>query len=340
VLNRDQIGAADSFFDLGGNSLQVMRLVDMINNEIGVDVGIAAIFLHPTPRQLAASIDAIRSGTGQSADSGPLVELSRGVGGLPLYLIHAVGGTVFGYAQLAFELARTFKVYGVQAPGLSDPASTAASLGDLVDDYTARIRAAQPTGPYRLAGWSMGGVVAFEIARRLELAGAEVRLLALLDAPFAIPDAGPTAESQLAGMFLADATHSLGWDPADRPDPAASTAAEQLAWLAGRLRGDRDGGSDGAVAARLRHRFDVFGAHIRMLTGYQPTAPTVQAPTLIISADDSPNSSARAHWPRVLGGPVCTLRVDGDHYTFLRPPLVTDVGTSILKWHGDCGPRA
>jgi thioesterase domain-containing protein len=346
VLGRSQVGVCDSFFDIGGSSLQVMRLVDMISKELGVDVGVSVIFLHPSPRQLAASIELIRSGAGQSGGAGPMVQLTSGVGELPLFLIHAVGGTVFAYAQLASELAGTFRVYGLEAPGLSQAAATASSLSGLVDDYTQRIRAAQPTGPYRLAGWSMGGVVAFEIARQLEQAGQQVSLLALLDAPFAQPDTGVFTESQLAGQFLADATHSLGWGAAaGLPDPATSNAAEQLAWLAGRLAGGGDDGADSdgadstesadreAVAAQLQRRFDVFQAHIRMLSGYQPEAPAVRAPTLIVSADDSPNAPCRAHWPRVLDGPVTTQCVDSDHYTFLRPPLVAEVGTSILKWH-------
>src|SRR6266516_5982607 len=58
-------------------------------------------------------------------------------------------------------------------------------------------------------------------------------------------------------------------------------------------------------------RFLVSVIHVRMLAGYQPTAPTVQASTLIVSADDSPNAPARAYWPRVLGRSVSTLPADG-----------------------------
>jgi thioesterase domain-containing protein len=333
VLNREHIGAADSFFDIGGSSLAAMRLADMINKEIGVDVGVTTIFLHPAPYQLAASIDAIRSGAAPSARSGPLVELSKGTGELPLFLIHAVGGTVFAYAQLAHELAGPFRVYGLQAPGLTEPGAIATSLADLVSDYAERIRAVQRSGPYRLAGWSMGGVIAFEIARLLEQSGAEIGLLALLDAPFAMPDAHVSDQPLLAGRFLADAARSLGWDTADAPDPARSTVPQQLAWLAARLSADGD-------AQRLRQRFDVFGAHTQLLAGYRPTGPAVQAPTLIVSADGSPNRAAAQRWPSVLGGPVSTLHVDGDHYTFLRPPLVGEVGASMLKWHGAAAGQA
>jgi amino acid adenylation domain-containing protein len=333
VLGRSQIGAADGFFDVGGSSLQVMRLIDLVGRETGVDIGAATVFLYPSPRQLATHIDAIRSGSGQAAGTGPLVELSTG-GGLPLFMIHPIGGTVFGYARLAGELGGAFRVRGLQAPGLADGSRITASLADLVTDYTERIRAAQPAGPYRLSGWSMGGVIAFEIARRLEQAGAEVAMLALLDAPFAVPRDYLPAQPQLAGRFLADVAHSLGWNPADLPDPATCEAADQLGWLAARL---RTGAGVEEDSGWLRRRFDLFGAHTQMIAGYQPEPPAVRAPALIVSADRSLNALARELWPRVLSGGVCVHPMDADHYTFLQPPQVADTGATILKWHAGTG---
>jgi amino acid adenylation domain-containing protein len=361
VLGLASAGPDDNFFGVGGSSLQVMRLVDRLNTETGVDVGVAAVFLHPTPREIAARIDAIRSGAGQSAaSSGPLVELSSGGGGAgggqpPLVLIHPVGGTVFGYAHLVGELAAGLGVYGMQSPGLATGGITPATLDALVTDYTERIRSAWPDGPYRLGGWSLGGVVAFEIARRLEQAGAHVTLLALLDAPFTIPahpspapnhpnpDLADRSQAELASQFVADAWHGLGRDPAALsdpalPDPALSDPAlsdpglasveRQLGWLAAQLAGGAEDAGELAVA--LRRRFDVFQAHHRMVDGYQPTGPAVRAPTLIVSADSSLNAPARDRWPRVLAGPVTTVRLDADHYSFLRPPLAAQVAAAIL----------
>jgi hypothetical protein len=67
-----------------------------------------------------------------------------------------------------------------------------------------------------------------------------------------------------------------------------------------------------------------------MLAGYRPDLSSITTvPTLIISANDSPNARTRTEWPHVLAGPVTTLPVDGDHYTFLRPPVVSLVAASI-----------
>ncbi|HEX9031712.1 MAG TPA: alpha/beta fold hydrolase, partial [Streptosporangiaceae bacterium] len=327
VLCRERVSATTSFFHAGGSSLQAMRLVDLISAELGADIDATAIFTSPTPRELAATVDAA------ARRPGPLVELARGPAERPLFLIHAVGGTVFAYARLAQELAGTFGVYGLQAPGLAEPGSTAPSLAGLVADYTRRIAEFQPAGPYRLAGWSMGGVIAFEVARRLELAGADVGMLLLLDAPFAIPGGGQPTEPAIAAQFAADVVVSLGLDAAGLPSPATS-AAGQLSWLA-----DRIGASDqpGAMAdgEQLRLRFEVFRAHTEMLAGYRPAGPAVAAPALVVSAGRSPNAQARARWPEVLGGPVRVLTMNADHYSFLRPPAVGRVATWIRRQHDE-----
>ena len=177
-----------------------MRLVNLISREIGVDLGVSAVFLHPTPRRLAAAIAGI-SRSAPLAGSGPLVALNSGKAESPLFLVHAIGGTVSAYAPLGQELADTFRVYGLESPALSDGGAVASSLADLVTDYVQRIQAVQGAGPYALAGWSMGGVIAFEIAQRLEQAGADVGLLVLLDAPFAIAADYPSGEAELGRAF-------------------------------------------------------------------------------------------------------------------------------------------
>jgi surfactin synthase thioesterase subunit len=86
----------------------------------------------------------------------------------------------------------------------------------------------------------------------------------------------------------------------------------------------------------LRQRFGVFSAHHRMLAGYRPDS-SLRVPAIILSARDSPNAPAADLWRNVLSGPVTTAVVDGDHYAFLRPPLVSGAAASILELHG--GPR-
>src|SRR6185437_9986641 len=122
----DRCDVLDSFFDVGGNSLQAMQLISRIRRDLEVDLPVTAVFLAPTPRGLAARVAAEQAGGARSAGSGPVVRLSDGAGTDPMFLIHAVGGTVLPYTQLAAELADRYRVYGIQSPALVSESRTGA----------------------------------------------------------------------------------------------------------------------------------------------------------------------------------------------------------------------
>jgi amino acid adenylation domain-containing protein len=100
----------------------------------------------------------------------------------PLFCIHPASGTVYGYRALAAALGKTQPLYGLQYPGLFGGADAPTRLEDIAEVYLRAILEVRPEGPYHLAGHSMGGLVAFEIARRLSEQGREVGAVALFDA--------------------------------------------------------------------------------------------------------------------------------------------------------------
>ncbi len=173
------VGVTDNFFDLGGDSLVAVRVFSRIEAVFGRTLSIAALFQSPTITALADRIlDQFVAGRHPS-----LVEVQAGDGGLPLFCVHGRGGNVVGFRELARFLGSDQPVYGIEARGLYDDRPPDTSIEDMAAHYVAVIRGAWPRGPYALAGFSFGGVVAFEMARQLTASGARVALLALLDAP-------------------------------------------------------------------------------------------------------------------------------------------------------------
>ena len=342
LLNLDAVGIDDSFFDLGGNSLASMQLVTGLREELAVDLDVSAIFLAPTPAQLAAvlrdkhglsdsSLDEDGAGLdpltaadppAELPSGGPLIRLSSGSGTTPLHLVHAIGGTVYAYAPLARELADGYAVWGIEAAGLRGGERPAASLGEMVTRYVEAIRTTQPHGPYRMGGWSFGGLIALEIASRLRAAGEQVEFVALLDTPLNIHDTLEQSEAELAGFFVADIAWSFGPDAPQPPDPATHSATEQLRWLSDHV----SAGSDVPGAEdQIRHRFDVYQAHLRLITGYVP--PPIDVPTTVIGACESADNAGE--WARILGGSVNSVRVPGNHYSFLEAPGVQEVAAAL-----------
>ncbi|HEY6321688.1 MAG TPA: amino acid adenylation domain-containing protein, partial [Thermoanaerobaculia bacterium] len=204
VLGRHDVGREDSFFDLGGHSLAAVRLMARIRERFGRELPLAALYRAATIERLAVLL---RAGSAPAVRSA-LVELTPAAGGAgsrgarPLFCVHPAGGNVLCYAELARALGPDQPLYGLQLPDPAPPGS-GPTVETLAARYLEELPAVAPAGPYALSGWSLGGAIAYEMARQLRAAGEAVELLALIDpSPLSRP---PTAGVPAAGMDGGDA---------------------------------------------------------------------------------------------------------------------------------------
>lgn len=195
VLGHAGFGVDDSFFDLGGHSLIAVRMFQQAERKTGVNLPLSTLYRAPTIRALAAAFAAAQSrvsdhaitphavGVQSAAEDlwRPLVPIRPAGRQRPLFLVHAIGGNVMNYRVLVDALPADQPVYGLQAVGLDGRSRPLRSIAAMAERYLEEILAVQAQGPYRLGGGSMGGVIAFEIARRLRARGETVELLALID---------------------------------------------------------------------------------------------------------------------------------------------------------------
>jgi acyl carrier protein len=204
ALNVDRIGVHDDFFELGGDSLAGAQIYAAIEEEFGCRLPLSALVEGPTIGHLAARL----TGDTPAGAGDVLVPLRAAGGRRPLFCIHELSGTVVVYRRLAAHLSDDQPVYGLQYPGqhLAEPPQL--GLEDMAARYCEAIRGVQPAGPYCLAGFSLGGAIAYEIARHLRAAGEEVALLALLDV--AVPGHGPKGLARL-GRHIGEFARRAPW---------------------------------------------------------------------------------------------------------------------------------
>ncbi|MDR6673228.1 thioesterase domain-containing protein [Xanthomonas translucens] len=181
LLKVEQVGIGDNFFALGGRSLLALQVINAANRQFGCQLSMVDVFKHPTIGELAGRIG---QAAGAPASNGgcSLVQLQRGrqpaSGGAPkrLILVHPIGGDVACYHELVTRLDPGWDVLGIQMSDEHDM-----SVEQLAQRYVALVRSVQPDGPYHLAGYSLGGLLAFEMAGQLEANGHAVGSVSMID---------------------------------------------------------------------------------------------------------------------------------------------------------------
>jgi amino acid adenylation domain-containing protein len=213
VVGVQNVGIEDNFFDLGGHSLSAVTLSTRLEDLYGCRVAVRTIFEHPTISQLAAFL---RENVAWAPPTS-IVPIQPYGNRPPLFCVHPSGGMVQCYMGLSRLLGAEQPLYGLQSRGLEANQPALRSVEEMAGSYIQDMRTIQPHGPYYLAGWSFGGIVAYEMAQQLRAQQEEVRMLALLESKAntrAI--SGPITESELAEReqeYLVQALEDSGMVP-------------------------------------------------------------------------------------------------------------------------------
>jgi phthiocerol/phenolphthiocerol synthesis type-I polyketide synthase E len=317
----DTIGVHDDFFALGGDSLLAVRLVASIARHLDMQVGMKAIAESPTVAALAVRLGAPPSPA--EAASSCLVRLQHGARAAPMFFVHGGGGHPLVYRELARAIDPDRAMYGYAARGIDSDEPPHASVEDMASHYLDLARRVHPGGPYLLVGASFGGVIAYEMARRLGASGHAVPLCAMLDAPGpgAIADGEADAADLLA--FYLDAR---GW-----LSPAALRGLsldDQLARVI-----------DAAAAAGAALPFSDLAQGRRLVAVWRNNARALRSYTAppwpdgevqyFVAAEQHP--AMPPHLERAWIG-RCALRIEvvpGDHVTMVMPPHAATLATRI-----------
>ncbi len=319
VLGVDRVGETDNFFELGGDSLLSLKMhakVRKLGNR-RLDFKLRDLLQRPTIAGL------LGLGAEQETRAAGLIALNAVCEGMPpLFCIHAGFGTIFDYQPLARALNGVRTVYAIACRSLSAPDHLDHSLEQMADDYCRMVRAVQPSGPYHLLGWSLGGSLVALMASRLEAQAQTLGLLGLVD-PF-VPEAGQTLSDDWWPDFLAFVSHLLPHADIDDvaevrtvPQPSADLLAGPLGRAAARAGANLAEGSVPMEGADLAQTF-MTALHLKHLSlqteRLRPVAGMAQ-----LWWSEGRNVSDRTRLRQQLRqDDVQGTEIDADHFSMLR----------------------
>jgi thioesterase domain-containing protein/aryl carrier-like protein len=307
VLGLEQMSPADSFFALGGTAVQAQSLTEQLR-ELGIQITVQDLYRAPTVAELINRLDlsSIRDALGV------LFPIRAHGSNPPLFWVHPAGGLSWCYLPLARCVPAEIPLYGLQARGIDGTAQPASSVRDMALDYIEQIRTVQGSGPYRLVGWSFGGIVAHEMAVQLRASGEETALI-LMDAHPPRRETGSAASGD-AGRV-----------------PGA-VEAPGLAETVDRLRRGNERMLAGVFDEELANYVRVRENNARIFSAHEPGMLDGDL-LLVVAAENNPEDlSAAAMWEAYVAGEISESRVQCKHIEMGRPDMLAQTWGHISTW--------
>ncbi|WP_254886101.1 non-ribosomal peptide synthetase [Streptomyces sp. NA02950] len=305
-LNVPHIGVEDNFFEHGGHSLLAVKLVSRIRSVMGVEVSLQMLMETPSVAGLAH-----RLSFPETKDSLRVLLPIRTQGSQPpLFCVHPRSGLSWCFAPLAGFVPPGIPLYGLQARDVDGAGELPGSIREMAEEYVKELRTVQPSGPYRLLGWSMGGRVAQEMAVQLQEDGQHVALVIMggyAPAPLDGPDADGTGRESAEATEVFDEAPSLR-DLAGLPYYFRSEISEEEAEVRARI-----------IANNTR----IYVKHYpRMFHG----------DVLFISSDELEDGWGRAMWQPFTSGHISESRLPCSHDDMADPPMLSLLWDAIAGW--------
>ncbi|MER5554692.1 non-ribosomal peptide synthetase [Streptomyces sp. NPDC002793] len=328
VLGHDEFERDEDFFDVGGDSLLAAWVVTELSQLAGREIELSVILRNTTVEELAAFLATEPATSPARRPDSELITLKPGSAGNVLYLFHPLGGELLTYRELARRMESPVRVLGVRwAAGPAEPGHEP-SLAAMARSHHEQLRAVQPEGPYLLAGWSFGGVLALEVGRLLRESGQEVAFLGLIDAnPVLDPLTGVLPSETPYAALLSQVLEEVDRRAADGEDSVdISELSSDRDWVG--LMGGAP--AAGVKAAHLRRSLAMARQSMQALAAYT-ARPYGGDADLFQAGATGPGARAQleAGLRGVVGGTVRVHEVPGDHTGILVSPHVTVLAEAI-----------
>jgi thioesterase domain-containing protein/acyl carrier protein len=332
LLQNEKISIRDNFFEVGGHSLLAIQLIHNIRKKFDIELPIASIFTAPTIEAIAQLIEKQT----QTSLHSQLVPIQSKGNQPTLFAIHPIGGNVLCYAELSHQLGSKQPFYGLEQMNVMADKLTIESMAS---QYIDAIRKQQPHGPYYLIGWSMGGIIAIEMAHQLEKQNESIAFIGLIDSylPSQMMDLSKLDDVDLLIYFTQDLSGRSGINlTLTRKELIKLPPKQQLIYLFEKAKAN---GllNQTANLTELETLFMQCKKNLLAIMQYYPNI--VSAPIVLFSAKENINANitysaaknAKA-WSTYTKGDFTKCDMKGNHYSLLSLPQVRQLAKNIKQF--------
>jgi len=342
VFDLERIGIDDNFFEIGGHSLKAAVMISRINQVFQVSLPLGEVFRTPSIRQLAVFIQSAGASirASDASEDENLVLLKAGnTGDANLFLVHDGVGAVEGYVELCNRFASPVNCWGIRPARFENyhDAPQAIRIEDLAQKYLEKINRFQSHGPYHIAGWSIGGTIAFEIVRLLEAQQETIASFSLIDVvgphvdlvKYAL-DLNLKSESDflknhlpaIAGDTDFTGATDLGqlWSATRRYLEKNPPATQVFRKIAAELEAYHLAENEQGIGDLIKYMN--MGRTLHNARVFYVPAGKIASPVHFFLASKSSHLIEKQAWENFCQAPILFEEIPGDHFSLLRQPAV------------------
>ncbi|MGB7710574.1 MAG: amino acid adenylation domain-containing protein [Microcoleus sp.] len=318
LLGINSIGVTNNFFELGGHSLLAVSLMAQIQKQFHKKLSLATLFQNSTIEEIA---HLLRLET-DALDWSVLVPIKYKGNKPPLFCIHPSGGNVLCYQDLAYQLDLDQPVYGLQSFGLNPENQPHTSIEQMASYYIQAIQTVQANGPYFLMGWSLGGIVAFEMAQQLSHQGEQIAFLASVDANPLFTTSELENNDAVFMVWMLGESLEPCLEAIKQLEPQ-----EKLIYVLEQAR-QKNLVSEDVDLTQIQHLLEINKLNIQALGNYQPQS--YLGSIIVIQASET-NTDLASVWNEFVEK-VDAYMIPGNHYNLVTTPQVQRLAQIIQKY--------
>ncbi|WBW95743.1 non-ribosomal peptide synthetase [Oceanirhabdus sp. W0125-5] len=323
VLGLNEIYVHDDFFELGGNSINIIQVANEIKNRLEIEITPANLMVHKTIADLSEFI--IQRGV-NGERSNHIFKINNSTSNKKIFIVHGGDGDIFYYRHLAKLLEENYSVYGIQPKGLNGSEPLPESYYEMTTDYIREIREIQNEGPYIIAGFCIGTYLAYDIVSILEMQGEEVSALIEID-----QEAFVEKKIHIIIDILRGVLNTVDfWRRITNKDK--NYTIKRFTDLIGKKhRISKERQMD--IISDRKKILKFFCEELMPKCRYCYLAKRVKTPTLVVKASKTEHHLFnKESWSKMTGEVLEYQEIQGNHSTILLPPYVDKLGETILEF--------